>query len=109
MGFHFKDNNKRHSHIIESYELEDLNITIDISKDSDGSIVADIFYGTPEHNDDLSRGIFNGIYLCLTALLTEGFKDVLLTDKEKLSAAIDLSLKRIPSMVELLKELYDQE
>ena len=109
MGFYFKDRKRRNSHILESYELEDLNITIDISKDSDGSIVADIFYGTPEYEDTMSKGLFNGIYLCLTALLTEGFKDVLLSDKEKLSAAIDLSLKRIPSMVKLLKELYDQE
>ena len=109
MGFYFKDSDRRHDHIIESYELEEVNVTIDISKEPDGSLVADIFYGKPEHDDDLSKAMFNGIYMCLTTLLTEGFKDALLSDKEKLGAAIALSLKRIPAMIELLKELYDQE
>ena len=92
---------------LQVVNLESVGITVEIRTFPDGVIEADVLYGDIPDSDDLTRGVVNGIFLALTAFITEGFKDCLVSDVERLSECMDAAVNKVPSLVALLNELKE--
>ena len=85
-----------------SYTLDKTGIRIELRESQDGFVLADVYYDDIPEAEPLSRGLYNGIFLFLTTLLTNEFSGDLLRDTKLLDACIATALDKVEPMVDML-------